>query len=92
TTLRLPDYLMDKLRTKSALEGRSLNDTAVDVLLQGLGEPAGQETWRSLRGLVERPPAGNVDLAEVRRLSVQLPPAAAAVIRELDRARQDSWS
>ena len=38
TTLRLPGYVVEKLRERSHEERRSMNDVATEALLRGLGE------------------------------------------------------
>ncbi|MGH2366812.1 MAG: hypothetical protein ACRDI2_01315, partial [Chloroflexota bacterium] len=60
-TLRLPEHLAARLRAQSETEGRSINETAVRVLLRGLGEAEPDEWWRELGDLVEQPPTKRFD-------------------------------
>ena len=57
TTLRLPEHVMSKLRQRSQIEGRSVNDIAIDALSRGLGEERKEDALRSLGKLLARPAA-----------------------------------
>jgi hypothetical protein len=55
-TFRLPDRLLDELRSRSEREERSLNSVAVDVLWRGLGHDAGDDAFERVFGsLIFRP-------------------------------------
>lgn len=66
-TLRLPQALAEQLRAASQAEGRSLNETAVRLLMRALGEAEPDEWWRELGDLVEVPPRRRYDPEAMRR-------------------------
>ena len=63
-TLPIPERVLLRLRERSQVEGRSMNETAVEALLQGLGEEPPAPDWRILGGLAEVPPAQTYDPAQ----------------------------
>ena len=67
TTLRLPEPVAAKLRERSRLEGRSMNDVAIDALARGLGEESPDDALRALRSLIVRPATGVFDPEEHER-------------------------
>jgi hypothetical protein len=85
-TLRLPVSLLERLREKSRLEGRSLNETAVEAIERGLGG-APDEGWLALRSVVEAPPSTRYDAEELRRLRARLGPGSRGLSEDLDWAR-----
>lgn len=88
-TLRLPEPLIERLRERSAAEGRSLNDTAVQALRAGLEGPA-EADGRALGPLVEVPPRHRFDLSQLHRVRGDLRLDARGVMQELDWLRGPS--
>jgi hypothetical protein len=89
TTLRLPQPLMDELRERSRLEGRSLNETAVHAIERGLGRLAADEGWLALGAVLEEMPARQYDAAALRRRWSRLGPRSRGLQDDLDWVRGD---
>ena len=85
-TLRVPEDLMDRLREKSRVEGRSLNDAAVAALASGLGA-ARDDGWRSLGSLVSVPPERAYDPAEFAKLRAATGACLSGFMEALDWVR-----
>ena len=88
-TVRLPDPVLERLRARSRLEGRSLNDATVDAILRGLGEVVTDAPWRALGQLVQSPPSESFDLDVIRRARQSLREAGAGLQKDLDWVRGD---
>ena len=91
-TVRLPDHVAVRLRRRSDAAGLSLNETLVRALERGLDQPApageeDDEWWRELGDLVERPPLGRHDPAEVKRLTKGLRPGRGSILEDLEWTR-----
>jgi hypothetical protein len=86
-TLRLPAPLLDRLREKSRLEGRSLNETAVRAIELGLGGDSPDEGWLALGSVLETPPTARYDPEKLRQMRARLGPGAGALLEDLDWAR-----
>jgi hypothetical protein len=71
TTLRLPEYLLEKLRERSREEGRSLNTVTVETLRRGLGlETTSSDVVAILGDMVVQPATQKFDPEALeRRLS-----------------------
>jgi hypothetical protein len=89
-TLRIPEHVLERLRERSQAEGRSLNDTAVDTLLAGLGETAARQGWRDLGDLVATPPERPYDPAEFAPLREAVTVSAAGVMDALQWVRGEA--
>src|SRR5579859_4548564 len=77
TTLRIPDFLLEKLRERSRDEGRSLNAVAVDTLTRGLGLNTGTSGLAEILGdLVARPATKKYDRERVEELLAEIPTEA----------------
>jgi hypothetical protein len=86
-TLRLPVPLLNKLRERSRLEGRSLNETAVQAIERGLGGSSSDDGWLALGSVLEVPPVARFDPDELRRLQADLGPSVRGLSEDLDWTR-----
>jgi Arc-like DNA binding domain len=86
-TLRLPEPLLEKLRERSRQEGRSLNETAIHVLEQGLGGTVEDEGWLALGSVLEELPTRRYDADALRKRWVRLGPGTRGLHDDLDWAR-----
>lgn len=88
-TLRIPVRLLDKLRERSRLEGRSLNETAVLAIERGLGGAGADEGWQALGTLLEVRPTAAYDPDELARLQADLGQDGRGLVDDLDWVRGD---
>jgi hypothetical protein len=79
--------LFDRLRKRSRLEGRSLNEMAVLAIERGLGGGTADEGWLALASMLEVPPAARYDPEALRELQARLGPAARGLSEDLDWVR-----
>ena len=85
-TLEIPESILERLLKRSEAEGRSLDETAVEVLVAGLGELP-DEGWRALGSMVAVPPSRRYNPERIRQLRAGLGRAAREVLEELDWVR-----
>ena len=88
-TLRLPAPLLDRLRERSRQEGRSLNETAVQVIERGLGGEVTEEGWLAFGSMLEEAPLRHYDADELRGRWKRLGPGARSLREDLDWVRGD---
>jgi hypothetical protein len=92
TTLRLPDYLLEKLRERSREEGRSLNTVAVETLWRGLGlEMAPDDVVGILGDIVVRPATKQFDPEPFERHLAGMRREARDLTEALDWTREDRF-
>lgn len=92
TTLRLPDYLLEKLRERSREEGRSLNTVAVETLWRGLGlEAATDDVVAILGDMVVRPATKSFDPEALEQHLAGIRREARDLTESLDWTREDRF-
>lgn len=90
TTLRLPDYLLEKLRERGREEGRSLNTVAVETLWRGLGlETAADDVVGLLGDMVVRPATRQFDSEALEQRLSGIKREARDLAEALDWTRDD---
>ena len=92
TTLRLPEPVAAKLRERSRLERRSMNDVAIDALARGLGEESPDDAMRPLRGMIFRPATHKFDPEEFEEMRQRLGLENGDLQEDLDWVRGSNWS
>lgn len=85
-TLENPESILERLLKRSEAEGRSLDETAAEVLVAGLGELP-DEGWRALGSMVAVPPSRRYNQERIRQLRAGLNVATRGMMEELDWVR-----
>lgn len=83
-----PVFELHPVRRNGRQEGRSLNETAILAIEQGLGGgEASEEGWLALGAVLEEPPTRRYDADERRRRWNRLRPGARGLQEDLDWVR-----
>ena len=89
-TFRLPDELLQELRRRSQEEGRSLNETTIDVLWRGLGrDRLSRDPARALGSFVAKRTTASYEPVAVHEAVAPLGDSVRGLDEALDWTRQE---